>query len=409
MWTIIFFHHYLFSKKAGALVKIISWISFISISIGVAAFLLVLSIMNGFNQNLYNRILAAEPHLTISLNNLDQNKRNFLKDYFQKKSEKNFFFTEVQDVILRTTDGIFSGAQAKGLSSSAFDFFFRELKKTTNFSKKSIFNYNSSLDLNNFADNEIFLGSDLAISIGALEGDQLILVSPETLILPSDEIPIFDTVNVKRILTTNIAHLDNSYIFYLKNKGLNKIKDNNNLTSQMEIWLNKINSYQKIEKELENKKYQVHSWRERNSSLFYALKLEKIIMGLFLGISAIIASFSIITVISLLISQKKYDIVILRALGLNYQNISLIFRNIGFLLSFLGIVSGVLFSLVVCFILIKFPIKIVPDFYYDNYIPVKVNIYFFIITFFTGLFVSYFCSWIAVKRSLPNTFKVRDF
>jgi lipoprotein-releasing system permease protein len=115
------------------------------------------------------------------------------------------------------------------------------------------------------------------------------------------------------------------------------------------------------------------TWMDRNSSLFYALKLEKLVIGTFLGLAGLIAGSSILSVLALLMSQKKRDVAILKTLGLSNKATVRIFTQMGLMLASFGLLPGLLIGTATSFYIQKNPVNVLPDIYYDSQIPALVD------------------------------------
>ena len=109
------FLRYLFSRRAESLIRSIAKLAIVATFIGVAALVLVMSIMNGFNRNIQNKLLAIEPHIAISSPAKDLDVSAVIGDELESTS----LYSE-QDLILRTVDGLFSGASL-GASDGSTD------------------------------------------------------------------------------------------------------------------------------------------------------------------------------------------------------------------------------------------------------------------------------------------------
>ncbi|MCB0363094.1 MAG: FtsX-like permease family protein, partial [Bdellovibrionales bacterium] len=106
---------------------------------------------------------------------------------------------------------------------------------------------------------------------------------------------------------------------------------------------------------------------------------------------ALITCFSIITVLVLLLTQKRRDLGILMAMGLSQKKTKAIFTRVGMMLSLFGMLGGLLLGLMVCFLLDRYPIELLPDIYYDSSIPVLVTkdlVYFILIASMLVAFLS---------------------
>lgn len=366
------FKKFIFSHRSGSLIRRIAWLSLLAISLGIAAFLIVLFIMSGMNVSIEKRIIGIEPHLVITSDDFktssDIEKNDFYKMLQTDDKVKNSIF-ESQDVILRSMDGKFRGAQARGVTESSLALFYQNLNQL-----------NSTIQPFSYSElpgtGEIFIGVDLAQILNVFEGDYLSIVSPEDLLLPLGEAPKIEKVRIKKIITTNIPELDSQVIMYDRNLSLKNLQG---LSRQLgvELWYQSKDIFDQATKMKEilskQKSLKVETWMDRNSTLFYSLMLEKLMIGVFLGLAALVAGSSILTVLSLLIFQKTKEIAIFKTMGMSRKTVLLTFTKIGTLLSGIGIFTGVFIGTVLGLYLQYFPLAVLPDIFYDSTIPAKVN------------------------------------
>jgi lipoprotein-releasing system permease protein len=246
---------------------------------------------------------------------------------------------------------------------------------------------------------EVSMGLDLAHSLGIFEGDEVSIVAPESLLLPPGEIPSFEKVIVKNILRTNVSDIDSQVLFYGRGSSLQKIQELAQVEKGIEVRFKNPDNYLPLMKSLKEKGYSVQSWVERNSALFYSLKLEKIVMGSFLGLTVLIASFSILSVLVLLVTQKRTDIGILISMGLSPLSARKVFTQLGIILSCIGLIGGLSLGLLVCWILKAYPLIQLPDIYYDRTIPIHVD---FVVVggiLFFSLIIAFIASWLPAYYS----------
>ncbi len=374
-----FFSKLIFSNRAGALVRRIAWLSVIGSAVSVTAFLLVLFVMNGMNQSIRQRILALEPHLSIHVRALSTNlKLESLPVYqrLREYPEAKVAIFESQDVILRTQEGQFRGAQARGLTQESFKLFIQQLRQLES-EKQS----RAKLDAPLWEEDEIpgqgelVLGIDLAKTLNIYEGDFITVIPPEGLILPPGETPKFEKIKVRRIISTSLADIDSQYVFYLQGKALVSLRDSASRQVGYDVWLANGDEAKQMKDSLASfSDVEIQTWMERNSALFYALKLEKTMIGIFLGLAGLIASFSILTVMALLISQKRRDLAMLRTLGLSSRRTVKIMTQVGIILGGSGALIGVVFGTGLSLWLEFNPIRgLLPEIYYDQQIPALVD------------------------------------
>lgn len=379
MFTWELFRHYLLSRRAGALIRTVAWLCMAGVTIGVMSLVVVISVMNGFNDQMRKRLLAVEPHLVVQVDDLKSSQALETIPLYTFLTSKPGVKTEIfetQDVILRTVDGLFGGAVAKGVSSASM---YQLLKETRPVITRSTDGYETPPLLEESAAlhaGEVFIGIDLARSLGIFEGDKITVIPPEALLLPAGEAPPFERVLVKGLVTTNIPDIDSKVIFYGRGVTFQGFRGPASLSVGYEIRLPDPYRYEKLRAELlkqAGSQMHVATWIERNSSLFYALRMEKMAMSTFLGLAALIASFSIVTVLVLLLTQKRKDIGVLMSMGLSPHRARWLFVRLGLLLSSVGIGLGIGLGILICWIVNRYPLSILPDIYYDTTIPAKVE------------------------------------
>ena len=134
--------------------------------------------------------------------------------------------------------------------------------------------------------------------------------------------------------------------------------------------------------------------------LFFALLMEKTMIGVFLGLAGLIASSSILTVLALLMSQKKRDIAIIKTLGLSQKKTLWLFTRMGLWISGGALAVGALLGLGISFYLQFHPVNVLPNIYYDSSIPALVDFRFvFVVLFIAGL-LAFLGSYIPARTTL---------
>lgn len=388
------FRHFIFSKRAGALVRRIAWLSMVGICISVTAFLVVLFVMNGMNGSIRQRILGLEPHLYIQVAGVGTSQGLESHPVFQRLKENpanRAYVYESMDVIIRSQDGQFRGGIARGVTRESLEHFIEQLQKVDrkNEDRSSPAYFWDPEDVP--GKGEVVVGVDLAQSLGVFEGDFLTVVSPSGLLLPPGETPKFERVRIKRIVTTSLPDLDSQYIYYQRGEALNALTTEGMRKTGIEVWLANEKDVLSVRDDLAKfEGVSVETWMDRNSALLYALKLEKLTIGIFLGLAGMIAASSIMSVLALLLSQKKRDIAILRAIGFSARQTVMTFTQIGFFLASIGVVTGTVLGTGISLYIQYNPIKFLPsDIYYDSSIPALVDFW----LVFGVLIVSALIAW----------------
>ncbi len=408
------FRHYLLSRRAGSLIRTVAWISIAGVAIGVMSLVVVISVMNGFNDQIRKRLLAVEPHLvaTKSLSGSNQSMNadavkvspDFQKLKADPKLQTDVF--ENQDVIIRTVDGLYGGAVARGVEPETLNYILSESRKAgpaavqvaTPIDPAPVARETSDLQKG-----EVMIGIDLARGLGIFEGDTITLIAPEALLLPPGEAPPFERAVVKSLMTTNLADIDEKVIFYGRGKSLQTFQNSPSRVSGFEVRLPNAQNFQPLKENLEKSGWKVESWIDRNSSLFYALKMEKFAMGVFLALAGLVASFSIVTVLVLLLTQKRKDIGLLMGLGLSPKKTKVLFIQVGLILSAIGIGSGLIAGIVISLLLDRFPIPLLPEVYYDATIPATVDPWFVLGILVIASGIAYVSAWIPARQTTSET------
>lgn len=383
------FKHYLFSRRAGSLVRTVAWICIFGVGIGVMALIVVLSVMNGFNDSLKERMLAVEPHLVVTLpgvNDFESVGRHVVTTGLQARSDLQAKLYETQEVMLRTDEGLFDGAIARGTDAENLRQILRDVKRAMNRGRKG----ERAAELEPIqtpieddgpqsptdivlGPGEILMGVGLAERLGIFSGNRITIISPEALLLPAGEKPEFEQVIVKGLLVTNIADIDSKVIYYDRRTTLTRFHEAASKEVGIEVRLPDPDDYAPIQAQLERAGAKVTTWIDRNSTLFFALKMEKIAIGVVLGLAALISSFSITTVLVLLLTQKRKDIGLLMAMGLSPSRTRRVFIGVGVNLALVGMVGGVVGGLLVCLIINVFPMDILPAIYYESSLKADVD------------------------------------
>ena len=384
------FKSYLFSKNAPSLMKRISLLCVCSIALSVGSLILVDSVMNSAHKLIQDRLLSVAPHLSIKIKGA-KNFRDlmvhpsYLFLQYHKKPLQVYPYASL-DAILHKELGVFQGVKLTSMRKEDLQVF---LKK---FHFKGVQNPKSL----GIQGDEAVVGMDLAHSLSLFEGSSMNLILPESLLLPPDVPLKRGKLKVKYLLHTN-TEVDAKDIFY--NYGNLKSFDNalgSNIT--LAIWMKNPHRVSWWKKELSSfADIQVEDWRQKNSTLFHALSLERWLIGLFLALSTFIASFSIVSVLTLLISRKKYDIGLLLSIGLSLKRTKRLFHYIGFILSLVGIGTGTLLGLGISLYLSFFPLDILPsDVYREAKIGASIHFFSVFFIFFASILLSYFISYLPV-------------
>lgn len=394
-WLI--FRNYLLSRRSGALVRIIAWHCILGVGMGVAALIIVLSVMNGFNLTIRSKMLSVEPHLILPMNAMPtESRREDLEKIIRAAAPSGVESVdrfESQDLILRSVDGVFGGVSARGYDTKTIGQILERIWR----SNRRDMEPHPLEESSELAKNEVILGVDLARSMGVFEGDEVTLIPPENLLLPKGEAPKLQKFKVKSLVSTQMPELDAKILFYNLDAFPEKLRS---ASRERGFEVRLVNAYEadQVKAELAEKKINAQTWGERDTSLFFALKMESYAMTLFLSLAVFITSFSIVIVMVLLLSQKRQDIGMMMSLGLSMRQARLVFLKVGLMLSGVGIGGGILLGTAVATFLDRHPMELLPDIYTDSTLPAKLSLRIFLFVVISSGLIAIVGSWLPVWR-----------
>ena len=388
-------------KKKEGFLKIISIFSFLGIALGVAILIIVMSVMNGFKNELTKKILGLNPHIVIEPNSF-----NIDNEYILRIKKK---FTDVSLSKTYSGEGIaISNDKAKGLILKGVNV---EEEKIKEFFKKNL----TSGKIENFKNNSVFIGTELAFNLNLKEGESINLMSSAFIATPLGGLPKQENFKIAGTFNTGFLEFDQNIVFLNIQDALS-IFDKSPKDQNIELYLTdplKANQY-KNQIEIINPNFFIYTWADLNKSLFSALKVERNVMFIILTLIIIVAAFNIISGLTILIKNKTKEIAILKTLGLSNASIKKSFFltgfSIGFLATLTGIFLGIIFSINIekfrVFLSTVFNLEIFPtDIYFLEKLPSEINFQSILIIFFLSLFVSAIASYIPAN----NITKMKTF
>ena len=331
---------YLFPQTKEKFFSLITLFSFLGISLGVATLIIVMSVMNGFREELTSKILGINGHLKIQ--SAYANGLKSSKDFYErlKKNNKNIILHEIV-----TSQGLISyknyssGALIKGVPGK----FFEERDIFTNNLKKEY--------ITKFKENEgIFVGKKLKNKLRLEEGDYLTILSAKSYETFFGNLPRSATFKIIGFFEIGMYEYDTSLIF-MPISMLQKFLNNRDMINHYEIITDNFTKLDEIKSNIRDdlpEHHRILDWRQLNPSLFNAIEIERNVMFLILLLIVIVAAFNLISSMMILVSTKKKDIGVLRVLGVSKKQLLKIFILNGFFIGFFGTLIGIILGLLFC-------------------------------------------------------------
>ena len=361
----------LFSHTYQKSISTMTIICFTGIFIGSFSLALITAIMNGFEvaihekmQSIHSNIIIQSPNNEIDLEVL----RRILQKEFPEIIASSA--TTSHHILLRTedqSDHTPSVAMIRGVDPLTEQL-------TSSLSKKIIKTLPSANTYSELFDNNyIVIGKQLAYNNQLKIGD-----SVELLFMRDNEIRgkkiTFDSQRavISGIFDTGIDEFDNGVV-YCSLAFIEKLYPNITI-EQINIALKPNSDEQMIIEKLRNRLgLAVYSWKDLYPSLVASLKLEKYVSFFILALILLVASMNIISLLFMLITQKRPIIALLKAIGMTNNSIALIFFTVGIMISSLACVSGLIIALCATFVLKTYPFITLPDTYYVTHLPIAMT------------------------------------
>ncbi|MCX6149995.1 MAG: ABC transporter permease [Ignavibacteriales bacterium] len=386
---------YLLSKHKLNFITIISIVSSIGITLGVAALIIVLSVFNGFGDLVTSILVNFDPHIRItSLTDGSSNKLEQLGMQLNKTNHIISYTPFVEGKTIIKCESRISIVDLKG-----FDY----KSENTNWGFKSSLKYGKY----NLNDNEdgIIIGLNLATKLQSLIGDSVAVTSFNNLSMSAltYAMPITKKYIVKGIFESNNNDYDLNYVFTsLKSaQDLLGLKDE---VQGIEIRLDDIKFSNEIKTQLErnvNKnEFSISSWYDLHKDLYSMMQIERWVAYIILSLIIAVATFNVLGSLSMSVIEKKQDIGILRSMGVKDKSILRIFMFEGVLIGIIGTIAGSLIGLMVVLLQEHFKLyPLDPTRYIIDALPVQLRLSDFLAVAGMSFFLSFIASLYPAKRA----------
>lgn len=391
-WEFLVALKYIFSPKRERFTGIISTIAVIGVALSVCALTVVNAVITGFKEALTEKILSLNPHLSITFYN-PQIKPKILEILKVEIPSKELVSLQesssIQGLIIKEGQPVGIILKAVNLESFQKEKGFKKFELSLN-QKESFFEGKLW----------VIVGERLKQKLGLKIGEEIQFITVEGILTPFGFFPKFFTFKVAGFFETGIYDYDLNLVFVDYTSFMNKFKP---LNFSLEVKLkDPFKSQLYREKLLNHLGLQVYllDWQEWNRNLFAALQMEKIGLFVVLTLMVTVSLFTILAAMIMLVNEKKVDIAILRALGANLKSILKIFFFCGFILSFTGVVLGLLLGISLCIFLSHYPIiKLPTEVYPVEYMPIKLKLFDLFLVSLVAIFISILACMYPAKKA----------
>jgi len=309
-------------------------VSMFGIALGVAALIVVLSVMNGFQEELRTRILGVASH--IQLSGIDDQLANWqqVADGVQKHPEVRAAAPYVHEQGMLAFDGQVRGSVIRGILPEAED-------KVADFAKHM---KSGSLDALRPGEFGIVLGAELARGLHARVGDKLTLIAPQGLVTPAAIVPRLKQFTLVGVFEAGMFEFDSglALIHLADAQALYRMGDH---VTGVRLKVDDLFAAPRISRELGPyvpTEVYVTDWTKTHANFFRAVAIEKNMMFIILSLIVAVAAFNIVSTLVMAVRDKQADIAILRTLGARPRSVMTIFIIQGLVIGLVGLVLGVI-------------------------------------------------------------------
>ncbi|MBL7069761.1 MAG: ABC transporter permease [Candidatus Omnitrophica bacterium] len=346
---------YLFEKREERFISVATLISALGIAVGVAALIVTMGVVNGFNREIEEKILNVNPHIIIASDRASVDHEDIKRKISQIEGVlETADFLDGQALI--NVDEKVAGVLIRGIHPNP---------------KRRLIKIDSYLaaGTTGLKGNGAIVGSELAGNFRLKVGDRINILSP--LAGSSEEF------KVNGIFNSGRYDYDLNLVF-LNIEEAKKLLGKDNIVSGVGLKVAEVFKVDSIKYKILSvirPPYRVVTWKEIDRNLFSALKLEKIVLFLVVALIIFVACFNIISTLIMTVMEKAKDIGILKAIGVTRLGLMLIFLLEGLYISIIGIIIGSGLGLGLCYLQYNYKlVKLPPDIYYIYSVPIQVRV-----------------------------------
>lgn len=332
---------YLLPGRGEAFIALVASISLVAVMLGVAALVIVMSVMNGFRAELFDKITGLNGHAIV------QGYNNQLRDWrdIVREARATPGVTDATPLIEQPLMASFSGrVEAVLVRGMAVD----DIRRNESLNRKVVLGSIARLTPGCEC---IAIGSRLANALGATEGSEVSLISPQGPATPFGTVPRIVSYRVAAIFEIGIYDYDKAFVVMPMADAQTLLLMGDSV-GMVEVETNDPDNIGEIVAPLVRAvgtRGQVTDWRQLNAQLFEALAVDRLVTFTVLSILILVAVFNILSSLIMLVRAKTRDIAILRTMGASRAGLIRIFVLVGTTIGGLGIAAGVLLGFIFLF------------------------------------------------------------
>ena len=330
---------YLRARRREGFISVIAGFSFLGIMLGVATLIIVMAVMNGFRQELFNKMLGLNGHVVV--HSLDPNFGNYdaIAANVRGVHGVKYALPLIEGQVMVSTPSSSTGALVRGLRES-------DLKQLKAVSSNIRFG-----TLDGFDSMEgVAVGTRLANDLNVKLGDQVTLLTPRGAATALGTAPRVKRYPIVAVFEIGMSEYDSSILFMPLAEAQRYFSKPDSITV-LEVVLDSPDEVSALGPkiiEAGGSSVYISDWRQRNATFFTALQVERNVMFLILTLIVLVAALNIISGLIMLVKDKGHDIAILRTMGATRAAVMRIFFITGASIGIVGTLAGLALGVLVC-------------------------------------------------------------
>jgi lipoprotein-releasing system permease protein len=332
---------YLLPGKGEGFIFLVASISLIAVALGVAALIIVMSVMNGFRAELFDKIVGLNGHAVVQGYDGRLPDWQNIADTAKKTPGITSAIPLIETPLMATANGRFEGVLVRGMRVEDI------------LANRTITSHVLAGDIRSIVpgSNRVAIGSKLADTLGAYPGSQITLWNPEGRSTVVGTVPREVTYTVGAVFEIGVYDYDSKFVL-LPMQEAQQLLLMGDQVQMIEIQTSNPDKVEQIIapiQKLVEGKGQIIDWRQMNSALFQALEVERVAMFVVLSLIVLVAVFNILSSLIMLVRAKTRDIAILRTMGASRRGMMKVFMTVGVTIGSLGIVLGMILGAIFLF------------------------------------------------------------
>ena len=332
---------YLLPGKGEGFIFLVASISLIAVALGVAALIIVMSVMNGFRAELFDKIVGLNGHAVVQGYDGRLADWQRIADTAKKTPGVTSALPLIETPLMATANGRFEGVLVRGMRVNDI------------LANKTITANVKAGDIKSIVagSNRVAIGSRLADTLGAYPGSQITLWNPEGRSTVVGTVPREVTYTVGAIFEIGVYDYDKAFVI-MPMQDAQQLLLMGDQVGIVEIQTSNPDKVQEIVAPLQKLvqgKGVISDWRQMNSALFEALEVERVAMFIVLSLIVLVAVFNILSSLIMLVRAKTRDIAILRTMGASRRGMMKVFMTVGVTIGSLGIILGMILGAIFLF------------------------------------------------------------